>query len=113
MFETGAGARWPLKQIDKPLDLTKLFNDDAFSETHSYWVKRLAIELFTLFDGESLAQVASKQTQFSVSMIPLLVKALLMTKNKAYHDSMNAAVDLFFSKNFEKLSTESMEVTGK
>lgn len=110
VFETGTGARWPLKQTEQNLDLSELFNDDAFSKSHSFWVKILAIELFKLFDGESLATVASKQTSFAVSMIPLLVKALLMTNNNANHQSMNTAVNLFFSKNFAKISTDSMEV---
>lgn len=110
VFETGTGARWPLKQIEQQLDLSKLFNDDAFSKPHSFWVKSVAIELFKLFDGESLAKVASKQTQFAVSMIPLLVKALLMTKNSTYLQALNTAVNLFFSKNFAQISSESMEV---
>lgn len=110
MFETATGSLWPLKQTGQPLDLAQLFNDEAFSKPHSFWAKSVAIELFKLFDGESLAQVASQQTQFAVSMIPLLVKALLMTKNNAYHQAMNTAVNLFFSKNFAKISSESMEV---
>lgn len=110
VFETGTGARWPLKQIEQQLDLSKLFNDDAFSKPHSFWVKSVAIELFKLFDGESLAKVASKQTQFAVSMIPLLVKALLMTKNSTYLQALNTAVNLFFLKNFAQISSESMEV---
>lgn len=110
VFETGTSSRWPLKQCAQPLDLSSIFNDDAFSKSHSFWAKSLAIELFKHFDGESLAKVASKQAQFAVSMIPLLVKALLMTKNNADHRTMNAAVNLFFSKNFTKFSSESMEV---
>lgn len=110
VFETGTGAHWPLKQTEQHLDLSTLFNDDAFSKSHSFWVKILAIELFKLFDGESLAKVASKQTSFAVSMIPLLVKALLMTKSNADLKAMNDAVNLFFSKNFAKISSVSMEV---
>lgn len=112
VFETGTGTLWPLKQTDQQIDdLSKLFNDDAFSKPYSFWVKSMAIELFKLFDGESLAKVASKQTQFAVSMIPLLVKALLMTRNDAYHHAMYTAVNLFFAKNFAKISSESMEVS--
>lgn len=100
----------PLKEQAQQLDILKLFNDDAFAKAYSFWVKSLAIELFKFFDGESLASVASKQTLFSVAMVPLLIKTLLTTKNKDNHDALNTAVNLFFSKTFEKLSVETAEI---
>lgn len=112
VFETGTVTPLPLKQKQQQLDLAKLFNDNAFTSVHSYWVKSLAIELFTLFDGDSLAEVAAKQTPFAVAMVPLLVKALLTTRNSNHHQTLNAAIDLFFSKNFTQLSTDQSQVTN-
>lgn len=112
VFETGTETRWPLKQTENQSNLAQLFQDDAFSYSYSFWVKSLAIELFKLFESESLAKVAATQTPFAVSMIPLLVKALLLTKNNANHDVLNTGVNLFFSKHFTKLSTVPMEVIG-
>lgn len=111
VFETGAVTPLPLKQKQHQLDLAKLFNDDAFTSMHSYWVKSLAIELFTLFDGKTLAEVAAQQTQFAVAMIPLLVKTLLTTKNQSHHQALNTAINLFFSMNFTKLSSDQNQVT--
>lgn len=110
VFETGAVTQLPLEQQSRNLDLLKLFNDDNFIKPFSYWVKSLAIELFTFFNNETLASVASKQTLFSVSMVPLLVKALLTTKNKKHYDELNTAVKLFFSKTSGTLAAEPMEV---
>lgn len=104
VFETGAVADLPLCQSDHQLDLEKLFSDDAFRNEHGFWVKSLAIELFTLFKSDPLAQIAAKQTQFSTAMIPLLIKALLTTKNPGHHKALNAAVNRFYAKTFEKLS---------
>lgn len=110
VFETGAVTQLPLKQRDDEFALMDLFKDDAFAKAHSFWVKSLAIELFKFFGGESLASVAAQQTPFSVAMIPLLIKTLLTTKNKNHNDALNTAVNRFFSKTFERLVTEPMEV---
>lgn len=110
VFETGVINQHPLMQRADQLDLTKIFNDVAFSKSHSYWAKSLAIELFTLFRAESLAQVAATQTPFAVAMIPLIVKVLLMTKSQTYHDALNTAVNRFFSENFKSFSSHSLEV---
>lgn len=110
VFETGAVTDLPLKNQNGNLDLLKLFSDDAFKKGHTFWVKSLAIELFTFFDGASLASVAALQTSFAVSMVPLLIKALLTTTNKSHCNALKKAVDLFFAQNFNKLTSESMEV---
>lgn len=110
VFETGAVRELPLKNQDVNLDLLKLFSDDEFEKGHTFWVKSLAILLFTFFDGETLALVASKQTTFSVSMVPLLIKALLTTMNRSHCDALKGAIDRFFAHNFRKLTSESMEV---
>lgn len=85
VFETGVIAQLPLKKSEHHLDFDKLFNDEAFHSTHAVWVKNLAIELFTLFDNEPLAQVAATQTSFSTAMAPSLVKVLLSTNNGNCH----------------------------
>lgn len=110
VFETGTVRELPLKNQDVPLDLLKLFSDDAFAKSHGFWVKSLAIALFEFFDGETLAAVAAKQTSFAVSMVPLLVKVLLTTMNKHHCDSLKEAVNRFFANNFVKLTSEPMEV---
>ncbi|XP_055323121.1 serine/threonine-protein kinase ATM isoform X2 [Sitodiplosis mosellana] len=105
VFETGAVTELPLHQSDQQqLDFEKLFSDNAFRKAHSFWVKSLAIELFTLFSGDPLAQVAAKQTQFSTVMIPLLIKALLTTKNAGHKQTLNTAINRFFAKTFERLT---------
>lgn len=106
VFGTGAVTQLPLKQQTCDFGLLELFSDVAFAKAHSYWVKSLAIELFKFFGGDSLALVAAKQTPFSVAMIPLLIKALLTTKNENHIDALNKAVNRFFSKTFERIVAE-------
>lgn len=111
IFETGVVADMPLKPNDNQSNLAELFEDEAFQWKHSYWVKKLAIELFTLFDGESFAQVAAMQTPFSTAMIPLLVKVLLSIKQSNHRATLNAGIDCFFSKTSTTLTAERMEVS--
>lgn len=100
----------PLKGINMQSDLGELFEDEAFGWEHSYWVKKLAIELFTLFQAEPLAEVAAKQSQFSAAMIPLLVKVLLNAKCTNHRIALNEGIGKFFIKNFNHLSGQAMEV---
>lgn len=108
VFETGIVTELPLHQNEQQLNFEKLFSDDAFRNTHSFWVKSLAIELFTLFNGEPLSEVAAKQTQFSMVMVPLLIKTVLATNNASYHKTLSTAINRFFAKTFEKLSGETV-----
>lgn len=111
VFETGAVTELPLQPSDQqPLDFESLFSDNAFRKSHSFWVKSLAIELFTMFSGNALAEVAAKQTQFSTVMIPLLVKVLLTTTNANHKQALNTAINRFFAKTFERLTTTQNEV---
>lgn len=101
----------PLQPSEQqPLDFESLFSDNAFRKSHSFWVKSLAIELFTIFGGTALAEVAAKQTQFSTVMIPLLIKVLLTTKNANHKQTLNTAINKFFAKTFERLTTNQNEV---
>lgn len=100
----------PLKENNKQSNLAELFETEAFGWTHSFWVKKLAIELFELFEAEPLAQVAAKQTPFSTAMIPLLVKVLLTTKIPNHHKMLNDGMGRFFAKCFAHLTGEAMEV---
>lgn len=104
MFETGAVTQLPLRQSDQQLNFEKLFSDDAFRTEHSIWVKSLATELFELFSGGPLAQIAAKEVQFSTVMIPLLIKVLLNTKESSHQITLNIAINRFFAKTFGKLS---------
>lgn len=104
VFETGAVTQLPLRQSEQQLNFEKLFSDDAFRTEHSIWVKRLATELFELFSGGPLAQIAAKEVQFSTVMIPLLIKALLNTKESSHQITLNIAINRFFAKTFGKLS---------
>lgn len=111
VFETGAVTELPLQPSEQqPLDFESLFSDNAFRKSHSFWVKSLAIELFTIFSGNALAEVAAKQTQFSTVMIPLLVKVLLTTKNANHKQTLNMAINRFFAKTFERLTANQNEV---
>lgn len=100
----------PLKQNNNKSNLSKLFEDEAFGWQHSFWVKKLAIELFTMFEADPLAQVAAKQTQFSAAMIPLLVKVLLTTKNSDHRVTLNYGMSQFFSNSFKELSAVRSQV---
>lgn len=113
IFETGIVAQMPLNQNEQTLDLEKLFSDNGFCSKHTFWVKSLAIEMFTLFGSEPLAQVAAKQSQFSTAMVPLLFKALLTTNNSAHLCSLNSAINVFFSKTLETFNADAMEVNNK
>lgn len=93
----------PLCQGNNELNFDELFSDGAFRNTHAYWVKSLAIKLFTVFSGKPLDQVAETQTQFSTVMVPLLIKVVLTTKNRKYYRTLSNAISLFFTKTFEKL----------
>lgn len=100
----------PLKEINMQSNLGELFKDEAFGWEHSFWLKKLAIELFTLFHAEPLAEVAAKQSQFSAAMIPLLVKVLLNAKCSNHRIALNEGIGNFFMKNFNHLSGQAMEV---
>lgn len=110
IFETGAVTQLPLKQSDQLLDFDKLFSEDGFRSKYTFWIKSLAIELFTLFGSEQLAQVAAKQSQFSTAMVPLLVKTLLATKNVTHRQTLITAINQYFSKTYEALTENSMMV---
>lgn len=106
MFETGATDQLPLKQKNEEHNFEQRFSDAAFKSTHSFWVKSLAIDLFTHFESEPLAGIAAKQTQFSTAMVPLLFKTVLTTENATKHQALNEAINLFFSKTFDKLNAK-------
>lgn len=110
VFETGAVRELPLSPSQDTLDLEKLFTDDAFNSTHPIWVKSLAVELFTLFGSDALAQVAAKQTKFATAMVPLLTKALLTTTNTDHHRTLEKVMKLFFRKTFENVGINKAEV---
>lgn len=99
-----------LPSNNRPTNLAKLFEDECFRWNHADWVKKLAIELFTLFDAKPLAQVAAKHTQFSTAMIPLLIKVL--TKYADHCKNLNIGINRFFSKSFSAISDEQMEVSA-
>lgn len=105
-------AELPSKQNSRQPNLAELFDDESLRWNHADWVKKLAIELFTLFDAEPLAQVAAKQTLFSTAMIPLLIKVMLTTENAVACESLNIAINRFFSKSFSELLGERMEVSA-
>lgn len=63
VFQKSAQAvkAYPLEYTQHKLDLTQLFSENSMNQSHSIWIKNLAIELFQLFDGEYLAEVAATQ----------------------------------------------------
>lgn len=63
VFQKSAQAvkAYPLEYMQHNLDLTQLFSENSMNQSHSIWIKNLAIELFKLFDGEYLAEVAATQ----------------------------------------------------
>lgn len=57
----------PFKQPKGQLNLSKWFDETAFMNGHSVWIKNIAIELFTFFECEYLAELAAMQVHIILS----------------------------------------------
>lgn len=61
IFKTTPTLELPFNQPKGQLNLSKWFDDTPFHSTHSIWIKNIAIELFTFFECEYLAELAAMQ----------------------------------------------------
>lgn len=67
IFKTIPTIELPFGQPKGQLNLSKWFT--SFHTTHSIWIKNIAIELFTFFECEYLAELAAMQVVFYTKLI--------------------------------------------
>lgn len=61
IFKTTPTMELPINRPKGQLNLSKWFDETAFMNGHSIWIKNIAIELFTFFECEYLAELAAMQ----------------------------------------------------